>query len=59
MERRSWDARYASLLERVMAAAVANLDPRPLQAEMESLMAERPKEGRAKDGTAKRKRTRG
>lgn len=40
----AWDARYAELLERIMAAAVANVDPEPLKKELERLMAERPKE---------------
>lgn len=43
-DRRSWDERYVDLLERIMATGVANLDPAPLQREMERLMAERPKE---------------
>lgn len=38
----TWEQRYADLLERVMATAAANGDPRPLQEEIKKLMAEKP-----------------
>ncbi len=40
---KSWDDRFADLLERAMATAAAVGDPRPLQEELKKLMAEKPK----------------
>ena len=40
----TWEERYAEFLERVMAIAAMNGDPKPLQEELAQLMAERPKE---------------
>jgi hypothetical protein len=41
---KSWDDRFADLLERVMATAATNGDPKPLQEEMKRLLAEKPPE---------------
>ena len=41
-----WEQRYAEFLERVMATAAANGDPRPLQLEYAKLMAEKPPENK-------------
>jgi len=40
----SWDFRMKEFLERVMATAAANGDPKPLQEELKTLMAEKPKD---------------
>lgn len=45
----TWEQRYADLLERIMATAAANGDPRPLQEEFDRLMAERPASERKRD----------
>lgn len=41
---KTWEQRYADLLERIMATAAANGDPKPLQKEHIELMAEKPPE---------------
>jgi hypothetical protein len=40
----SWDDRFASFLERVMATAAAGGDPKPLQEEYAKLLQEAPEE---------------
>jgi len=49
MSSKTWQERFADFLQRVMATAVANGDPRPLQEEHKRLMAEKPAEERKKD----------
>lgn len=41
---KEWEGRFREFLERVMATAVANGDPKPLQEELKTLMAEKPKD---------------
>lgn len=40
----SWDKRFLELMERLRAAAVAGIDPRPLHEQFQRLMAEKPPE---------------
>lgn len=52
-DQKSWDDRYADLLERAMATAVVGGDARPLQEELKRLLAEKPEPKRKKNhGTA-------
>jgi len=44
MNKPSWEDRFKDFLERVMATAAADGDPKPLQDELVQLMAEKPKE---------------
>ncbi len=45
---KTWEERYADLLECIMATAAAGGDPRPLQVEHTKLMAEKPPEKKKK-----------
>ena len=45
-----WEQRCAELLERIAAADVAGIDPKPLREELKRLMAARPPE--KNDGTS-------
>lgn len=53
MTDKSWEVRYAEFLERVMANAVAGGDPKPLQEELELLLAEQPAEKKKKKNGTK------
>lgn len=48
MANSTWEQRYADLLERIMATAAANGDPKPLQEELAKLLAEKPAGKRTK-----------
>lgn len=53
MSDNSWEDRFAEFLERVMANAIAKGDPKPLQEELERLMAEKPIEKKNKHVTTR------
>lgn len=48
-----WECRCADLLERIAAAHVAGMDPKPLQEQLRRLVAERPPEKRNGTSTAR------
>ena len=41
MSKLTWEQRYVELLERIMAARVANMDLKPLQEQLQCLMIEK------------------
>jgi hypothetical protein len=54
VELADWEKRFSLFLERVMATAATNGDPRPLQEELKLLMASKPQSRKdKKHGNAK------